>query len=256
MIPGMAAMRAVITPAPSRRNAIAVKFQAGTQKLTASAIHAAVKNATGNETRMGWIGWLLILALLFMSGFMVLPPGQSPCPHFIPVATIISGRKPGKTSTANGNIYRSCNLLSILIFQPLFKKYAFIPRCGKVLLKFKILKGMSDRKNILKIASALNTDAKNVTATVQLLDEGSTVPFISRYRKEMTGSLDEVAIMKIRDEMDRLRTLDGRKETILKTIEEQGKLTDELRVAIMKIRDEMDRLRTLDGRKETILKTI
>lgn len=91
---------------------------------------------------------------------------------------------------------------------------------------------MSDRKNILKIASALNTDAKNVTATVQLLDEGSTVPFISRYRKEMTGSLDEVAIMKIRDEMDRLRTLDGRKETILKTIEEQGKLTDELRADI------------------------
>jgi uncharacterized protein len=88
---------------------------------------------------------------------------------------------------------------------------------------------MSDRKNILKIASKLNVSSEQVSATVQLLDEGATIPFISRYRKEMTGSLDEVAIMKIRDEMERLRTLDARKETVLKTIEEQGKLTDELR---------------------------
>jgi protein Tex len=91
---------------------------------------------------------------------------------------------------------------------------------------------MSDRKNILKIAAKLNVRAEQVTATVQLLDESATVPFISRYRKEMTGSLDEVAILKIRDEMERLRTLDQRKETVLKTIEEQGKLTDELKEQI------------------------
>jgi uncharacterized protein len=91
---------------------------------------------------------------------------------------------------------------------------------------------MSDKKNILKIAAQLNADPKFIIATVQLLDEGSTVPFISRYRKEMTGSLDEVAILKIRDEIERLRTLDDRKETVLKTIEEQGKLTDELKAQI------------------------
>ena len=84
-----------------------------------------------------------------------------------------------------------------------------------------------------KIADLLNLNSKDVTATVRLLDEGGTIPFISRYRKEATGSLDEVQTMQIRDEIERLRQLEQRKETILKSIESQGKLTDELQVKII-----------------------
>jgi len=84
----------------------------------------------------------------------------------------------------------------------------------------------------LKIAGELSITSKQVVATVELLDEGATVPFISRYRKERTGSLDEVFISKIRDRIVQLRDLDKRKEAILKSIEEQGKLTDELKAQI------------------------
>jgi uncharacterized protein len=87
---------------------------------------------------------------------------------------------------------------------------------------------MNEARLHFKIADLLNLDSKNVTATVRLLDEGGTVPFISRYRKEMTGSLDEVQITQIRDEIERLRQLEQRKESILKSIESQGKLTDDL----------------------------
>ena len=83
-----------------------------------------------------------------------------------------------------------------------------------------------------KIAEELNITSKQVVATVELLDEGGTVPFISRYRKERTGSLDEVYIAKIRDRIGQLRDLDKRREAILKSIEEQGKLTPELKVQI------------------------
>src|SRR5690606_4167105 len=61
-----------------------------------------------------------------------------------------------------------------------------------------------------------------------LLDEGATVPFISRYRKEVTGSLDEVQVAEIRDRVQQLRELDKRREAILKSIREQEKLTPEL----------------------------
>jgi len=71
-----------------------------------------------------------------------------------------------------------------------------------------------------------------VTAVINLLDEGNTVPFIARYRKEMTGSLDDEQIRIIADELVRLRALDERRASILASIEEQGKLTDELRDAI------------------------
>jgi protein Tex len=84
----------------------------------------------------------------------------------------------------------------------------------------------------LKIAAELSISPKQVVATVELLDEGGTVPFISRYRKERTGSLDEVFIAKIRDRTGQLRDLDKRREAILKSIEEQGKLTDELKAQI------------------------
>ena len=83
-----------------------------------------------------------------------------------------------------------------------------------------------------QIASQLNVKASQVTAVINLIDEGNTVPFIARYRKEMTGSLDDEQIRIIADELVRLRTLDERRTSILASIEEQGKLTDELRTSI------------------------
>lgn len=88
---------------------------------------------------------------------------------------------------------------------------------------------MSDVRLNLRVADKLNIDVKQVRATVELLDEGGTIPFISRYRKEATGSLDEVQIMQIRDEIERLRQLESRRAAIIKSIEGQGKLTEELR---------------------------
>lgn len=82
------------------------------------------------------------------------------------------------------------------------------------------------------IANELSLTQKQVTTTLALLDEGATVPFISRYRKELTGSLDEVQITAIRDRAQQLRELDKRKEAILKSIGDQGKLIPELEVAV------------------------
>ncbi len=93
---------------------------------------------------------------------------------------------------------------------------------------------ISDRLNIRKVAVLLGIDAKQVETTIELLDEGATVPFLARYRKEMTGSLDEVQIMDVRDKMAMFRELEKRRKFILETIEEQGKLTDELRDQIVK----------------------
>lgn len=82
--------------------------------------------------------------------------------------------------------------------------------------------------NILKVAGELNLKEKQVSAVVELLDDGATVPFISRYRKELTGSLDEVAVSNIRDRITQLRDLDKRREAILSSINKQEKLTPEL----------------------------
>ncbi len=79
-----------------------------------------------------------------------------------------------------------------------------------------------------KIAAELAVSEKQVKATLELLDEGATVPFISRYRKEITGSLDEVQVTAIRDRAQQLRDLDKRREAILKSLTEMGKLTPEL----------------------------
>lgn len=87
-------------------------------------------------------------------------------------------------------------------------------------------------KNIMTIAQELGIRPQQVEATTALLDEGATVPFISRYRKEVTGSLDEVAVAAIRDRIAQLRELDKRRETVLRSIEEQGKLTDALKEKI------------------------
>lgn len=79
------------------------------------------------------------------------------------------------------------------------------------------------------IASAINISIKQVSATLALLDEGATVPFISRYRKEATGSLDEVQVAAIRDLAQQLRELDKRREAILKSLAELEKLTPALK---------------------------
>lgn len=79
-----------------------------------------------------------------------------------------------------------------------------------------------------QIAQELGLDEQQVNRTVQLLSEGATIPFIARYRKEMTGSLDEVKVAEIRDRLAQLQELDKRKQTVLKTIEGQGKLDPEL----------------------------
>ncbi len=83
-----------------------------------------------------------------------------------------------------------------------------------------------------RIAQDLQIRRVQVESVVQLLDEGNTVPFITRYRKERTGNLNEVAIHEIQVRVGRLRELAERKQTILKTIEAQGKLTEELAAAI------------------------
>ena len=82
------------------------------------------------------------------------------------------------------------------------------------------------------IAKQLQISERQVQNTVKLLSEGSTIPFISRYRKELTNGLDEVQIGAIADLHSKLTELAKRKETILNTIEEQGKLTPELKKQI------------------------
>ncbi len=87
--------------------------------------------------------------------------------------------------------------------------------------------------HILKIADELNIKQSQVQAVALLLEEGATIPFIARYRKEATDSLDEVAITAIRDRLVQLRELDARKETILKSLEQHGHLTDELKEKVL-----------------------
>lgn len=87
---------------------------------------------------------------------------------------------------------------------------------------------MSTNFNTL-ISKTLNISEKQIANTIKLLEEGATIPFISRYRKEMTGALDEVQIASINDTLSKLKEIEKRKSTILSTIEEQGKLTSELK---------------------------
>ena len=89
------------------------------------------------------------------------------------------------------------------------------------------------KTHINRIAEALNIEKKQVMATASLIDEGATIPFIARYRKEMTGSLDEVAIASIRDRLTQLRELDKRRESILNSLEERELLTDSLKERVL-----------------------
>jgi uncharacterized protein len=91
---------------------------------------------------------------------------------------------------------------------------------------------MTTNRNILLVAKKLGLHEWQVENTIRLMDGGATIPFISRYRKEMTGSLDEVQLMHIKEEYDRLKDLDSRKEAVIKSIEEQEKMTPELRKRI------------------------
>ncbi len=88
---------------------------------------------------------------------------------------------------------------------------------------------MSADKNIAIVAGKLGLHEWQVENTIRLMEGGATIPFISRYRKEMTGSLDEVKLMHIQEEYERLKELDARKEAVIKSIEEQEKMTPELR---------------------------
>lgn len=96
---------------------------------------------------------------------------------------------------------------------------------------------MMDTKNLsseilLHIANTLSIPMRGVTAVIELLDDGGTVPFIARYRKEATGNLDEVQIRAIEERLAYFRELEDRRKTILSSIAEQGKLTDELKARI------------------------
>ncbi len=93
---------------------------------------------------------------------------------------------------------------------------------------------MTEQTMFQIIADELKINILQVKHTIKLLDDGNTVPFIARYRKEVTGSMDEVQIRDIEDRINYLRALETRKDAILKSIEEQGKLTPELKSRIEK----------------------
>ena len=87
------------------------------------------------------------------------------------------------------------------------------------------------------ISKSLNLSNKNVDSTIKLLNEGATIPFISRYRKEVTGGLDEVEITNIKELNDKYIELEKRKEYIIKSVSEQDKLTTELENKIIECWD-------------------
>jgi protein Tex len=93
---------------------------------------------------------------------------------------------------------------------------------------------------LLHVAQTLNLPLRGIISVIELLDEGGTVPFIARYRKEQTGNLDEVQIRDIFEKLEYFRDLMSRRETILASITEQGKLTDELKAAIEKTFDKSE----------------
>jgi len=92
---------------------------------------------------------------------------------------------------------------------------------------------MNSETLISKIAKEQNLGINQVQAVASLLGEDATIPFIARYRKEATGSLDEVAVTTVRDRLNQLNELNNRKETVLKSLEKHGHLTDELREKVL-----------------------
>lgn len=106
-----------------------------------------------------------------------------------------------------------------------------------MLANFRTMEEANLKNHINLISKELNLNDRQVSNTIKLLNDGATIPFISRYRKEMTGNLDEVQVSSIRDLSAKYIELDKRKETILSTIEEQDKLTDELKSRIINCYD-------------------
>ena len=90
-----------------------------------------------------------------------------------------------------------------------------------------------EEKHVEIIASELDLKFQQVMSVARLIEEGATVPFIARYRKEATGSLDEVAITKIRDRLSQIQELDKRRESVLKSLRERELLTDELKEKVL-----------------------
>ena len=84
-----------------------------------------------------------------------------------------------------------------------------------------------------RIAETLGALTNQVEAAIKLLDEGATVPFVARYRKEATGGLDDVQLRELEQRLGYLRELEDRRATVLKSIDEQGKLTGTLRAEIL-----------------------
>ena len=97
-----------------------------------------------------------------------------------------------------------------------------------------------NKAHVSILSKELQISEKQIAGTIQLLEEGATIPFISRYRKEITGSLDEVQIANISTRINQLVELEKRRETVLHTIEEQGKLTAELRKKITSTYDPIE----------------
>src|SRR5690554_1575926 len=101
---------------------------------------------------------------------------------------------------------------------------------------------MSNTKIIAFVADQLNFSPKQISTVAGFLDEGATIPFLARYRQEATGGLDEEQLRLVRDSLELQKTLEARKETILKSIKEQEKLTPELEAQILACTD----LKTLE----------
>lgn len=96
---------------------------------------------------------------------------------------------------------------------------------------------MTDSRIFAYVAEKLSLAVRQVQVVSNLLDEGATIPFLARYRREVTGDLDEEQLRSLRDQLEYVRTLEERRETILKSIEDQGKLTDELKEQIVNCMD-------------------
>ena len=103
---------------------------------------------------------------------------------------------------------------------------------------------MDTQKNLIaQIAGELKLPAKQIGAAVSLLQDGNTIPFIARYRKEATQSLNEIQLRQIEDALERINALAARKSTVIKSIQEQGLMA----AALQKTIDECSDLQTLEG---------
>ena len=91
--------------------------------------------------------------------------------------------------------------------------------------------------NIIKrLEEDLNLDGKRIEADIKLIDEGNTIPFIARYRKEVTGNMNDDELRRLFERLTYLRSLEERMNTVISSIEEQGKMTDELKNQIDKVK--------------------